>query len=317
MTIASLASLAIIAGSAWAFWLRDEPPTLRADLLPPDVTLDPRPAFDFAPACRPELTPEEPLRLWIGGDSLAGTLGPALGARTAETGVVLPTFDYHTSSGLSSPGFFDWPERAQEEIARVDPEVVVFIIGANDTGVVRDDPAWRINYGGLVDEMLDLLTGDGRIVYWVGSPTLKDDRKNRAVEQVNEVAKERVLKRTDVTFVDTFRLFSDGDGQYAATLPGVDGEDERVRTSDGIHFTPAGGALLAAYVYAYLDEQCDVEGQAVPDREQPVRQSPGSGKVPGSDEPTSTTPTPPTTASTTSTTAPTSTTILSTPVVSL
>jgi len=327
--IAALVSLGIVAGSAWAFLLRDaDERARRSNLLPTDLTLGPRPAFDVAPPCRNPLTPDEPLRLWIGGDSLAGTLGPALGQLAAETGVVLPTFDYHTSSGLSSPSFFDWPERAAEEIERVDPEVVVFIIGANDTGVVRDEPTnddgvpeWRDTYGRLVDQMLDLFTDDGRSVYWVGSPTLRDDRKNRAVEQVNDVARERFSERNDATFVDAYDLFSD-DGEYTPTRPGVDGDDVRVRTNDGIHFTPAGGELLATYVFAYIDEHCDVERQAVEDRDQPVRQSPGSGEVPGSDDEPASTTQPPTTA-TTATTAPPSTTtsppttIISTPLVAL
>lgn len=306
---AAFVSLGVVAGSAWAFWLRESDERARLANLPTDITLGPRPAFDVAPPCRDPLTPDEPLRLWIGGDSLAGTLGPALGQRAAQTGVVLPTFDYHTSSGLSSPSFFDWPARAAEEIERVDPEIVVFIIGANDTGVVRDDSEWRDAYGLLVDEMLELFTGDGRLVYWVGSPTLRDDRMNQAVEQVNAVARDRVSERNDATFVDAYDLFSDEDGEYTPTRRSFDGGDVRVRTNDGIHFTPAGGELLAAYVFAYLDEHCDVERQAVADRDQPVRQSPGSGEVPGADdEPRTTTnpppPTAPTTTATTTTTPP-------------
>jgi len=82
--------------------------------------------------CRTPLTSKDPLRLWIAGDSLAGSLGPALGEMTGGTGVVAPTFDTRPSSGLTSPAFFNWPEHAREEVARIDPEVVVFIIGAKD-----------------------------------------------------------------------------------------------------------------------------------------------------------------------------------------
>ena len=325
LTVAVIAVLALVAGGAWAFWLRDdEQRARRSVVLPPDITLGPRPAFDSGSSCREPLGPDDPLRLWIGGDSLAGTLGPALGEQAAATGVVLPTYDYRTSSGLASPSFFDWPEHATEEMDRVDPEVVVFIIGANDSGIARDgprddsgQPAWRAFYGGLVDGMLDIFTSDGRAVFWVGSPTLRDSRKDDGVRQVNEVAKEVISGRPDMTFIDAYDLFSDADGEYAATLPGVDGDDVRVRTSDGIHLTPAGGDLLATYVFAYLDDRCDVTSQAEPDRRQPVRQSPGSGTVPGRDDepgPTAPPTAPPTTASTAPpTTATTETTIISTP----
>ena len=116
------------------------------------------------------LTPADPLRLWIAGDSLAGSLGPSLGEMTAETGVVQPVFDSRISSGLTSPEFFDWPEHATEELARLQPEAVVFEIGANDAKVLPDD-GWQDDYAQRVDEMMRLLVGNGRDVYWVGTPT--------------------------------------------------------------------------------------------------------------------------------------------------
>jgi hypothetical protein len=318
VTLVVIAVIALLAGGAWAFWLReDDQRARRAGVLPPSITLGPRPAFDAGVPCRSPLTPDDPLRLWIGGDSLAGSLGPALGEQTAATGVVLATYDYRTSSGLASPSFFDWPEHAAEEIDRVDPEIAVFIIGANDSGVARDEPvddtgqpAWRAAYAQLVDEMLDIVTGDGRSVFWIGSPPLRDEHKDEGVRQVNDVAHEVTGRRRDVTFIDAYDLFSDSDGEYAATLPGIDGDEVRVRTGDGIHFTPAGAELLATYVFAYLDDHCEVSKQAVPGQEQPVRQSPGSGEVPGERiDPGTTAPTP---APTTTTMPPTTSTTPST-----
>ena len=43
-----------------------------------------------------------PLRLWVGGDSLAGSFGPALGDAVGATGVVDAVIDYKVSSGLWS-----------------------------------------------------------------------------------------------------------------------------------------------------------------------------------------------------------------------
>ena len=90
--------------------------------------------------CR-ALSSDDPLRLWVGGDSLAGSLGPALGELTGSTGVVQPYFDSRVSSGLANPGFFDWPDHATTEMTRLDPDVVVFIIGTNDYTDVSGD--WK------------------------------------------------------------------------------------------------------------------------------------------------------------------------------
>ena len=165
--------------------------------------------------CRP-LTASDPLRLWVGGDSLAGSLGPSLGTITGATGVVQPYFDSRVSSGLANPGFFDWPKQATAEMERLNPEIVVFYIGTNDFSAVSD--GWKDDYAPVVDSMMKTLIGPGRTVYWVGAPTLKDDEKDRAVVEVNAVAQEVAKKHPEVHYVDDYKLFSDTDGGFAYDL---------------------------------------------------------------------------------------------------
>ncbi|MFM8236554.1 MAG: hypothetical protein ACKOBG_02185, partial [Actinomycetota bacterium] len=85
-----------------------------------------------APPAEPlrALTNEDPLRLWVGGDSLAGALGPALGSGAGETGIVETRVDYKVGSGLWSEDLRDWRERAVAEMLTYRPEQVVFIVGA-------------------------------------------------------------------------------------------------------------------------------------------------------------------------------------------
>ena len=98
----------------------------------PSTTLAPTTTTLPVRKCRAPLTDADPLRVWVGGDSLAGSLGPALGTIAGATGVVQPYFDSRVSSGLTNPTFFNWPTHAEKEMARLNPEIVVFIIGAND-----------------------------------------------------------------------------------------------------------------------------------------------------------------------------------------
>src|SRR4051812_1560072 len=85
--------------------------------------------------CRGALTADAPLRLWIAGDSIAYSVGNGLGKKAANTGVVAPVYESRVSSGLSTPTFFDWPNRVSQELPRVNPEVVVFVMGTNDWAV--------------------------------------------------------------------------------------------------------------------------------------------------------------------------------------
>jgi hypothetical protein len=245
----------------------------------------PAATFDTAAAearpCRSPLNPLDPLRLWIGGDSLAGSLGPSLGELTAKTGVVQPVFLSKVSSGLGSPDFFDWPKRGGEELFKLNPEVAVFIIGANDFSVVEEDPAgWRPEYEQLVEQMMTLLIGEGRTVFWIGAPVFGDDRSEEILE-VNQVFQEVAARHTEVVYVDAYAMFSTPDGEYTPFLPDGTGETIRVRADDGVHFTPEGGDFLARNVFAFLDSQCSMTNQAVPGAEKEVIETQGSSRVPG------------------------------------
>ena len=62
------------------------------------------------------------------------------------------------------------------------------------------------------------------------------------------------------TFIDTWALLADADGEYADKLvPDAEGEDDgagrkqvRVRAGDGIHLSPAGAHRLEAHVLRTL-----------------------------------------------------------------
>lgn len=250
----------------------------------PSPSLDPPPSTtEGGPKCRAFLSPDDPLRLWIAGDSLVGSLGPALGWTAADTGIVQPVYDSRISSGLGNPSFFDWPEHATEELERLDPEVVVFFIGTNDWSFPRSrpvdesgEPAWRADYATRVDEMLDLLTDGDRIVYWVGAPILRDSKMDRGVEQVNDVARARVEQHVEATYVDAYRLFADDEGDYAASLPAANGRMVRLRADDGVHLTPKGADWIAAAVWQLLDPRCRLSTQEVPDEPKKVIRTKGS-----------------------------------------
>jgi hypothetical protein len=235
------------------------------------------------------LTPDTPLKLWIGGDSLAGSLGPSLGLLTGNTGVVQPQFDSRVSSGLTTPSFFDWPQHATQEMTRLDPEAVVFIIGTNDGPTVQKKPLdasgapeWRAHYAALVDEMMKILVGArGRTVYWVGAPIMEDNNRSDEVRQLNEVGQEVAARHPEVTYVDSYELFAGRDGKYAASLPSDSGRVVRMRADDGVHLTPEGGDRLAGAVFMPLDARWHITAQAVRGNPKPVLETEGSSQVPG------------------------------------
>ena len=222
------------------------------------------------------LSHEDPLRVWVGGDSLAGALGPALGELGAQTGIVDTTIDYKVSSGLADQGVRDWPEHAARAVPSADPEVVVFMIGTNDANIVSSHdgdgdgvPDWEPGYRARIVQMMDILTGEAgdRLVLWIGAPTMRDPSRDRGVVEVNRVARQEAERRTgEVMYVDAYRLFAGDDGGYTDRITLTDGRTIRVRIGDGVHFTPQGAQYLANTVFALLDARYDIAAQADPGR---------------------------------------------------
>jgi len=251
----------------------------------PTVQREPRPPG--APTCGRDLTTGRPLRLWIAGDSLAGSLGPALGEQTAETGVVAPVYESRVSSGLANPGFHNWPKRAAAELARLDPEAVAFIIGTNDYVIVSGSrnpgAAWVADYTARTEAMMELLVGpERRTVYWISPPVMRSERMDDAVRQIGDLQRTVAREFPTVTFIDAHSLLDDEDGGYTGTTTDPEtGRTITIRAGDGVHLSPDGADLLAAAVYQQVDTDWCITAQAVEDATQPVIETRGSTYIPG------------------------------------
>jgi uncharacterized protein len=221
-----------------------------------------------------KLSHEQPLKLWIGGDSLAGSFGPALGQIAGATGVVDATIDYKVSSGLADQGIRDWPEHAAETMATDDPDAVVFIVGTNDASIANTydgdgdgTPDWEHDYRARIDTMMQALVGGNRhrTVFWLGPPTLGDSNLDRGTELIGPVMAQEAHKfAPDVIYVDTYKLFEGPDGGYSRSLPDASGEEVDMRISDGVHFSIDGAEYLSNIVWKLLDKRWQISKQAVP-----------------------------------------------------
>ncbi len=249
-------------------------------------TLVPTPAATVPPTRT--LDHAHPLKLWIGGDSLAGSFGPALGDQVGATGVVSSVLDYKTSSGLYSNDIRNWYQRASEQMTSVNPDAVVFIIGTNDASIVNNVdsngdlvPDWEASYRLKIDRMMDLLVGPNhRTVFWLGPPTLGPSDLDPGGKALGELMREEALKRSpDVTYLDAYKLFSNLDGGYSRTILDENGGQITARIPDGVHFTEAGAQYLARAVFSLIDARWQLTKQA--DLLHPIgwTNAPGSGEV--------------------------------------
>lgn len=213
----------------------------------------PEPTPTPAPTSTPEPSrlPASPqgLRLWSDGDSTSYFMTEALFAEwAANGGIPVRGADYKISSGLWRDDFFDWPAYIQSEMAIYDPDVAVFMVGANDANQVSSYEEYAVRVG----RVMDLMYREGRLVVWVGQPCMGNESLAATVPAVNSVFQEQAASRPWVLFVDTWVLTSWSDGPCSQYLPDETGLDQMIRYSDGIHFTGAGGRRLALGILAAL-----------------------------------------------------------------
>ena len=156
--------------------------------------------------------------------------------------------EYQISSGLMNPSFFDWPAYIDSQFAALQPTIAVFMIGANDASASLPYDAYHERVGALMDRM----RAPGRRVFWVGQPHMGRADLEPVMPGMNEIFRDEAAKRPWVTYVDVYGVTSAADGSYSAYLPDADGLVTLMRGDDGVHFTPAGGRLLASRVIAAI-----------------------------------------------------------------
>ncbi|MCL6596567.1 MAG: DUF459 domain-containing protein [Firmicutes bacterium] len=204
------------------------------------------------------------LTLLVVGDSLgedleyglADILPPADRVHLVEAAV--------GSSGLDEPQYYDWPVHLALDLVRDRPDVVVVLIGANDTLSFYQDgryaafggALWRRDYGGRVARMMAEATGAKARVLWVGLPVMApwSVLANRNIETLNALYAAQARAHCGVSYLSTWRLFQGPRGGFTPALRAPDGQILTVRDPDGVHIAPAAGdELVATAVLAALD----------------------------------------------------------------
>jgi D-alanyl-lipoteichoic acid acyltransferase DltB (MBOAT superfamily) len=203
-------------------------------------------------------SPAEPLRLWVGGDSMAQTFGVSLVRMAGATGVVDARLHYEGSSGLTRHDYYNWPQALARDVTDQQSEVVVVVFGVNDaqgitlpdgTPVPRlSDPRWVPEYRRRVVGVMDQLRQDGRLVVWVTQPPMRDPDFDVRIDVINGIYADEAASRPWVALVDAADVLGDEAGGFAELRPTGSGGVEDVRLADGVHLTQVGADRLAAAV---------------------------------------------------------------------
>ena len=246
-------------------------PTSRPPAPPPPITTNRRcetpPAASTGGHPRP-ITPSAPLDLLITGDSMQESMGPQLTAlANAKSHVVAGCTVPKYSTGLVRDDFFDWPRYAKELAAQRDPEAVSFMIGGNDAqgmsvgGRVLEagSAEWAAEYQRRAAAVMTAFADGKRKVYWIGLPIARSERHTRVFGVANDAVRKAAAGVPGVRFVDIWAMFAPN-GRYQDSFADEYGRTQRMRSSDGIHLSTAGAAMLARRMLRTLDEDWHLTG---------------------------------------------------------
>jgi hypothetical protein len=196
------------------------------------------------------------------GDSMMRLLGNALEKEMGKIAEVKASSFTSLGSGLARLDAFDWMAKSIALMDEKKPSTVVVSLGANDyqvlvdvTGkkILVDTPAWTLEYGRRVKQIMDLLIqGGAKRIIWLNLPDMKDPTRQRYAQTVNTIFVEQAATHPTVTLFDTAPILARKPGKFVSYVMGADGSVVTVRDPDGIHLSSDGAKRLAqAIVLAY------------------------------------------------------------------
>jgi len=178
-----------------------------------------------------------------------------------------------TATGAGNP--VDWLTKATALIAQYRPELVVVALNhnhptpyprdaaGNDIAVISS-PAGRAMVAEQTNALIDILERDGAQVMFVTPPP--QGHEHAPADNPIWNATLPVLRARHIAVVDIAPAVSGRDGERVETLPDCRGDQVRVRTVNGVHYTRAGaaraGTVLADAVTARLRGRAN--GDAAP-----------------------------------------------------
>lgn len=249
----------------------------------------PRPVPSAPARAAPEKPEVEPSTfVVVFGDSLADLVAQGLEDAYDETAEVEIVDKTKGDSGLSRAETYDWPKAIQDYLA-TNPRitVAVMMLGANDHQAIREGDAlheplsdrWRELYRDRIDAVAQAFADRKIPLVWVGAPPMKNDKLSADLIVINEMYRDRV-QRVGGVYVDVWQGFVNNENRYAVMGPDVEGQTARLRTNDGVAFTPAGARKAAHFVEVELKRLIEQKAPGTAVASLPkASDAPGSGQA--------------------------------------
>lgn len=200
--------------------------------------------------------------LLIGDSMMGGATGYFLSDSLKAEGARSVIIDFHTSSGLCRPDFFNWNEQLNTLLISHDFDVAMVFIGANDNqsihryteGWIRyHTDAWYQEYNTRVGDIMDLLLIKADRVYWIGLPKMVNPEFDEGIVVLNSIYKEQADLRNNVFYISSYELF-DNFSSPSYYQPVNISSTSSLRAEDGCHLTARGARILVQKIIGFITQ---------------------------------------------------------------
>jgi hypothetical protein len=213
------------------------------------------------PPARRVPTVQQPLKVWMAGDSLMGSISQSFTALVRADARLQVSSDYRIGTGLARPDVFNWPDRIRDQLVAATPDVVVLSFGTNDDQdmasagrrVALGGADWQATYARRVNDILTIAATGTRQVIWLGIPAVRRARLNHTKDIINQVVKTAAASFPAVAYVDPGPALDTPAGGYTTYLNDNTGKPIAVRESDGIHLTMSGANHVTPLILTAIE----------------------------------------------------------------
>ncbi|EAI5356932.1 DUF459 domain-containing protein [Campylobacter upsaliensis] len=222
----------------------------------PETIVEPEANISFIDNTKLEISLSEEFLLI--GDSLMQGVAVALNKDLKNLGLKVVDLSKQ-NTGLSYKSYFDWAKETTKTLQNNKKiKYLVVLLGANDPWDIKkggiyhrfNSKSWLEIYTQRVDEILKIAAKYNAKVLWYEIPPVKKDDLNRKLSILNQIYSQEILKNKGI-FINTKLFFSKNDA-YSAYIKDENNKSIKVRSDDGVHFTPSGAKEMSKLLLEYI-----------------------------------------------------------------
>lgn len=150
------------------------------------------------------------------------------------------------STGLLRKKYYDYAKVLNESLKSSDIKNIVILVGVNDLWSTNNkgkvlkfgDLEWKKFYKTRIEELIKIAKKYEANMFWYELPVVKNNEQNTKVKVLNEIFYE---------FSSSYHLIKLNPvlTKHFDYYLKIDGKSKRIRSNDGIHFTPTGYELIS------------------------------------------------------------------------